>query len=215
METTKETIQQWIKDSIKPMLTKNDGTVYYYRIKDGISFVLAWIPYGTDSENKFNDGTYTIEASVRKTDSSYFVGDWGYIGEGITLQTADETNCFAAPVNWIYNIAAAYLTPTIYYVLPNNKQIELLTEMRIANFDFGDFDEPIEDLRKAYYEAQGENEIKVIGQKIEDQCFAFADFLGTQYEEIQSIISLTDLSLGIKHNILTYPINIKHQQILK
>lgn len=203
METaTKETIQKWIANSVKPMLANDDGAVYYYRIKGGISFVLAWIPCDTDSENKFSDNKYTIEASVRKTDSSYFIDDWTYIGEGVTLQTADESNHFAAPVDWIFNIALTYLKPEIFYMLPNNVQIELLSEMHTANFDFGDFDEPIGDLRKTYYEVTGEVEKHTVEQKIEAQCTAFADFLGIQYGEIQSMISITDLSLGIKHHIL-------------
>lgn len=36
----------------------------------------------------------------------------------------------------------------IYYMLPNNKQVELLSEIHIANYDFNDFDELIEELRK-------------------------------------------------------------------
>lgn len=200
--TTKETIQKWIAKSVKAMLANNDGTVYYYRIPDGISFVLVWIPCDTYSENQFSDGKYTIEASVRKTGSSYFVDDWKYIGKGITLQTADEYNHFAAPVDWIFNIALNYLKPEIFYMLPNNVQIELLSEMHTANYDFGDFDEPIVDLRKTYYEVTDEVEKHTIEQKIEFQCTTFADFLGIQYGEIQSMISITDLSLGIKHHIL-------------
>lgn len=184
------------------MLANNDGVAYYYPIKDGISFVLVWIPCDTDSENKFSDNKYTIEASVRKNDSSYFVDDWKYIGEGITLQTADESNHFAAPADWIFNIALTYLKPEIFYMLPNNVQIELLSEMYTANFEFGDFDEPIVDLRKTYYEVTDEVEKHTIEQKIEAQCTAFADFLGIQYKEIQTMISFTDLSLGIKHHIL-------------
>lgn len=199
---TKETIQKWIANSVKAMLANNDGAVYYYRFQDEISFVLAWIPCETDSENKFSDGKYTIEASVRKTGSSYFVDDWKYIGEGITLQTADESNHFAAPADWVFNIALNYLKTEIFYMLPNNVQIELLSEMYTANFDFGDFAEPIVDLRKTYYEATDEVERHIIEQKIETQCTAFADFLGIQYGEIQTIISFTDLSLDIKHHIL-------------
>lgn len=198
----KETIRKWMANSVIPMLANDDGAVYYYRIKGGISFVLAWIPCDTGSENKFSDNKYTIEASVRKTDSSYFVDDWTYIGEGITLQTADENGHFANPVDWIFNIALTYLKPEIFYLLPNNVQIELLSEMHTANFDFGDFDESIEDLRKTYYEVTGEVEKYTIEQKIDAQCTAFADFLGIQYGEIQTMISITDLSLGIKHHIL-------------
>ena len=41
-------------------------------------------------------------------------------------------------------------------MLPNNKRIELLSEMHTANYDFGEFDEPIEDLRKNYLEGSDE-----------------------------------------------------------
>lgn len=199
--TTKETIQKWIANSVKSMLANGNGA-YYYRFKGGVSFVLVWIPSDNDSENKFSDAKYTIEASVRKTGSSYFVDDWKHIGEGITLQTVDECNHFAAPADWVFNIALNYLKPEIFYTLPNNVQIELLSEMHTANFDFGDFDEPIGDLRKIYCEVTDETEKHAIEQKIEVQCTAFADFLGIQYEEIQPMISITDLSLDIKHHIL-------------
>lgn len=202
METvTKEAIQNWIAESVKPMLANDDGAVYYYRLKGGASFVLAWIPCDSDTENKFSDGKYTIEASVRKTDSSYFVDDWTYIGEGVTLQTIDESNSFSAVVDWIFNIALNYLKTKIYYTLPNNKRIELLSEMHIANYDFGDFDEPIADLRKNYFEESDEAEKEGVEQKIEAQCFAFADFLGMQ-EEMQSMINISDLSIGIKQTLL-------------
>lgn len=199
---TKEEIQKWMEESVKLMLATNDGAVYYYRIKGGISFMLAWTDGTTGSENKFCDGKYTIEASVRKADSSYFVSDWTYIGKGITLQTADESNRFASAADWIFNIAVTYLLSEIYYMLPNNERIDLLSEMHIANYDCNDFEEPIEELRRAYYEATGEAETKVIEQKIETQCSAFADFLGIQYGELQAMISFDDLSIGIKRTLL-------------
>lgn len=198
----KETIQKWIANSVKPMLANNDGAVYYYRIKGGVSFVLAWIPCDTDSENKFSNNKYIIEASVRKNDSSYFADDWTYIGEGVTLQTADENNHFAAPVDWFFNIALNYLKREIFYMLPNDKQVELLSEMHIVNYDFNDFDEPIEKLRKAYFEVTADTETKHIEEKIECQCFAFADFLGIQYKEIQSMICIDDLSMGMKRALI-------------
>lgn len=200
---TKENTQKWIADSVKPMLAKDDGTVYICRIKGGISFVLAWMRYDIDDiENKFRDENYTIEVSVRKTDSSFFADDWTYINEGVPLQTPDENDSFATVVDWIFKIALNYLKTKIYYMLPNNKRIELLSEMYTANYDFGDFEEPIKDLRKAYYEITDEAGTKLIEEKIEAQCFAFADFLGTQYEEIQSMISISDLSIGIKQTLL-------------
>lgn len=90
----------------------------------------------------------------------------------------------------------------IYYMLPNNKQVELLSEMHTTNYDFNDFDEPIEELRKAYFEVTDETETKLIEGKIETQCYAFADFLGIQYEEIQTMISIDDLSIGIKQALI-------------
>lgn len=201
--TTKKDIQKWIADSVKPMLAKDDGAVYYLRIKGGISFVLAWMRYDSDDvENKFCDEQFTIEASVRKTDSSFFTDDWTYINEGLPLQTSDESDSFATVTDWIFKIALNYLKSKIYYTLPNDKRIELLSEMQTANFDFGDFEEPIADLRKAYYEITDEADTKLIEEKIETQCSAFADFLGTQYEEIQSKISLDDLSHRIKQTLI-------------
>lgn len=201
--TTKEDIQKWIADSVKPMLAKDDGAVYYLRIKGGISFVLAWMRYDSDDvENKFCDEQFTIEASVRKTDSSFFTDDWTYINEGLPLQTSDESDSFASVTDWIFKIALNYLKSKIYYTLPNDKRIELLSEMQTANFDFGDFEEPIADLRKAYYEITDEADAKLIEEKIETQCSAFADSLGTRYKEIQSMISISDLSMGMKQALI-------------
>lgn len=94
------------------------------------------------------------------------------------------------------------LTSEAYYTLPNSERIELLSEMRTANFDFGDFDEPITDLRQACQETKNEDERKVIVQRIEAQCLAFAEFIGAQSEEMQSMINIDDLSLGIKEALL-------------
>ena len=200
---TKENTRKWIADSVKPMLAKDDGTVYIRRIKGGISFVLAWMRYDIDDiENKFRDENYTIEVSVRKTDSSFFADDWTYINEGVPLQTPDENDSFATVVDWIFKIALNYLKTKIYYMLPNNKRIELLSEMHTANYDFGEFDEPIEDLRKNYLEGSDEATKESVEQKIEAQCTAFADFLGMQDEEMQSMISISDLSIGIKQTLL-------------
>ena len=200
---TKENTRKWRADSVKPMLAKDDGTVYIRRIKGGISFVLAWMRYDIDDiENKFRDENYTIEVSVRKTDSSFFADDWTYINEGVPLQTPDENDSFATVVDWIFKIALNYLKTKIYYMLPNNKRIELLSEMHTANYDFGEFDEPIEDLRKNYLEGSDEATKKSVEQKIEAQCTAFADFLGMQDEEMQSMISISDLSIGIKQTLL-------------
>lgn len=201
--TTKEDIQKWIADSVKPMLAKDDGAVYYRRIKGGISFVLAWMRYDSDDiENKFRDEQFTIEASVRKTDSSFFTDDWTYINEGVPLQTPDENDSFASVTDWIFKIALNYLKSKIFYTLPNKKRIELLSEMYTANCDFGNFEEPIEDLRKAYYEITDEADTKLIEEKIEAQCSAFADSLGTRYKEIQSMISISDLSMGMKQALI-------------
>ena len=63
-------------------------------------------------------------------------------------------------------IKTSILKPEIYYILPNNKRIELLSEMHIANFDFGDFDEPIKELLKAYYETTEQAKKNVIELKI-------------------------------------------------
>ncbi len=97
---------------------------------------------------------------------------------------------------------ASTLKADIHYTLPNKQRIELLSEMRIANFDFGDFDEPIKEVLKAYYETTEQTEKKTIEQKIEAQCSAFADFLGIQDEEIRSMISFDDLSIAIKQALL-------------
>jgi len=201
-KATKTDIQEWIKKSIEPMLAVDDGAVYFYRLKKGCSFVLAWISYDAEEKNKFSDGKYTIEASVRKNDSSYFVEDWTYIGEGIPLQSVDQDNAFAAIVDWIFGIACNYIKPHINYTLPNNEDVELFSQMRLANYDFGDAEETIDELRKTYLETAVESERQTILEKIDRQCYDYANSLGVQYEEIQGMIGIDDLSNGLKEALL-------------
>ena len=73
-------------------------------------------------------------------------------------------------------MVALYLKPEIYYMLPNNEQIELLSEMQKANFYFNDFDEPVADLRQAYQETKNEDELKVIVQRIEHNALLSQNF---------------------------------------
>lgn len=90
----------------------------------------------------------------------------------------------------------------IYIRLPNGERIDLLSEMHTANYDFGDFDESIESLLKSYNETMDLALKDAIEQRIDAQCSAFADFLGIQYGEIQSLISFDDLSNGIKQALV-------------
>ena len=87
------------------------------------------------------------------------------------------------------------------YTLPNGQTIELFSEMRTVNYDFGDFDETIEELVGAYRKAKDKETKKSLEHEIGDQCDAFADFLGIQYEEIQGT-RLNELSQSIKHVLL-------------
>lgn len=92
--------------------------------------------------------------------------------------------------------------PEPIYILPNGKRLELIPEMHVTNYDMNDFDEPIEELLKAYHEAKNETEAKEIKQKIEDQCSAYVEFLATHYEEVQGMVSFDDLSTGIMETLL-------------
>lgn len=92
-------------------------------------------------------------------------------------------------------------TTHLNYTLPNGERIELLSEMRTANYDFGDFDETIEELVDAYRVARNKETKESLDCRIEAQCDAFADFLGMQYDEIQGM-SFNDLSLSIKQTLL-------------
>lgn len=90
----------------------------------------------------------------------------------------------------------------VIYTLPNGAKIELLSEMRQANCEFGDFDETIEELREAYHKADKEAMVD-IENRIEEQCDAYSNFLGMQHEEIQGIISFNDLSTALKQVLLS------------
>mgnify|MGYP000806419446 len=86
-------------------------------------------------------------------------------------------------------------------MLPNGETIELFSEMRTANCDFGDFDETVESLVAAYRETTDRKTKESLEQRIEAQCDAFTDILEIQYEEIQGI-QFSDLSLSIKQALL-------------
>lgn len=89
----------------------------------------------------------------------------------------------------------------VSFMLPDGQNIDLLSEMRIANYDFGDFDETVESLAAAYRETTDQKTKESLERRIDTQCDAFADFLGMQYEEIQGI-PFSDFSLSIKQALL-------------
>ena len=89
----------------------------------------------------------------------------------------------------------------VSFMLPNGETIELFSEMRTANCDFGDFDETVESLVAAYRETTDRKTKESLEQRIEAQCDAFTDILEIQYEEIQGI-QFSDLSLSIKQALL-------------
>ena len=94
-------------------------------------------------------------------------------------------------------------TNRLDYTLPNGKTIELLSEMRTANYDFGDFDETIEELVGAYRAATDRETKESLEGRIGAQCDAFADFLAIQYEELQGT-PFSDLSSAIRESLLSY-----------
>lgn len=94
-------------------------------------------------------------------------------------------------------------TNRLDYTLPNGETIELLSEMRTANYDFGDFDETIEELVGAYRAATDRETKESLEGRIGAQCDAFADFLAIQYEELQGT-PFFDLSLAIRESLLSY-----------
>lgn len=89
------------------------------------------------------------------------------------------------------------------YTLPNGQTICLFPEMRAANYDFGDFDETIENLVKAYHKATDKETKETLERRIEAQCDAFADFLAIQHEELQGT-PFSDLSSAIRESLLSY-----------
>lgn len=106
-----------------------------------------------------------------------------YTGEEIPEETASEES------------------QGVSYTLSNGESIELLSEMHTANYDFGDFDETIEDLINTYREASDRETKESLEHRIDAQCDAFADFLGIQYEEIQET-PFSNLSSSIKQALL-------------
>lgn len=65
----------------------------------------------------------------------------------------------------------------IFYQLPNQVSIELVSEMHLQCYDFGPFDTPIEELLEDYSQASGEQQCR-IAQSIRQQCEFYADTVG-------------------------------------
>ena len=86
------------------------------------------------------------------------------------------------------------------YKLPNNNEIELISEMHVQCYDWGPFDTPIEDLLQQYVESSEDNK-SIVLQLIRQQCESYADLIGID-ETLQSLISFDDLTNEIQTALL-------------
>lgn len=90
----KKALGEWLVGAADRAINSfGDGTVYYKDLGDGHSIVLDWIEgYDKDENNPFVKDGYGLEASLRKTKSSFFVGDWEYAYDdsSMSLEGSDK-----------------------------------------------------------------------------------------------------------------------------
>lgn len=90
----KKALGEWLVGAADRAINSfGDGTVYYKDLGDGHSIVLDWIEgYDKDENNPFVKDGYGLEASLRKTKSSYFVSDWEYAYDdsSMSLEGSDK-----------------------------------------------------------------------------------------------------------------------------
>ena len=88
----KKALGEWLVGAADRAINSfGDGTVYYKDLGDGHSIVLDWIEgYDKDENNPFVKDGYGLEASLRKTRSSFFVGDWEYAYDDSSISLADS-----------------------------------------------------------------------------------------------------------------------------
>lgn len=90
----KKALGEWLVGAADRAVNSfGDGTVYYKDLGDGHSIVLDWIEgYDKDENNPFVKEGYGLEASLRKTKSSFFVGDWEYAYDdsSMSLEGSDK-----------------------------------------------------------------------------------------------------------------------------
>ena len=90
----KKALGEWLVGAADRAINSfGDGTVYYKDLGDGHSIVLDWIEgYDKDDNNPFVKDGYGLEASLRKTKSSYFVSDWEYAYDdsSMSLEGSDK-----------------------------------------------------------------------------------------------------------------------------
>lgn len=90
----KKALGEWLVGAADRAINSfGDGTVYYKDLGDGHSIVLDWVEgYDKDENNPFVKDGYGLEASLRKTKSSFFVGDWEYAYDdsSVSLEGSDK-----------------------------------------------------------------------------------------------------------------------------
>ena len=110
-------------DAVEETKTKNGASsTFYLNIDINISIVLAWVDGFDKEDDKFSDGTWRLEASVRLRDSSYFVEDWDYINEGCfdAIYPADEEDNFQGVSEFLVDMMlnCGYLHPQVFIHVP-------------------------------------------------------------------------------------------------
>ena len=205
-------------------LTEEEELAYYHEVHDMTIGGVFCEAFRTKRRNLYKNREQVLEILVEKirvktlrekygSTSSSPVGRYireiygkmvanGELVEGYRQTVSGSLPlCRAATAKELKAVKAK--TNRLDYTLPNGETIELLSEMRTANYDFGDFDETIGNLVKAYHKATDKETKETLERRIEAQCDAFADFLAIQYEEIQGT-SFFDLSSAIRESLLSY-----------
>lgn len=88
----------------------------------------------------------------------------------------------------------------ITYNLPTGTQIDLVNDMRTLCWNFGPFEQPVEELLQSWLEASPKD-AEAYRHRIMKQCEFYADVLAYD-EELQSRIPYDDLVLSVQETLL-------------
>lgn len=120
-------LMKFFGDASKSML-KDDTQTWFYTVTSDIAVVCAWISGydpADEKDNKFQQGEWCIEASIRLNRSSYFVEDWDYVSEGCMISLCED---FQGIAEWLVKVMyeCGYIDPFIPLPIPGDIDINLL-----------------------------------------------------------------------------------------
>lgn len=202
-------VASFMKAATETMLARSeDDYASYIALTDRVAIVVAWEP-GYDPEgantNKYilPDGC-GIAWSLRLRDSSYFINDWGYLGEmgGSTMDASDGDDGFVALAKEILEIAqkCGCLNPEVIITLPDNRKVDLLDDAYWVSLD-EELRNEKRDLTELWWYYHGWShwmgEKKELQATIMKWAEHLADYYGGYDEDFQQLIGRDELATMI------------------